>query len=1019
MRPAIKTLFGLALAAALLSSRTGSDAQAAFQEPGAKKDLTPPVADPLACETTQSDACLRDVFFVSPQRGWAVGDRGAIWHTRDGGKEWTLQRAGVSCRLEAVCFATPDVGWAAGGYPEPYLQGGTGVVLTTQDGGETWVRDQRPRIPWIKRAGLFHPRGGWALGGTSGLYPSGAYHTESFGAEWVAFSGTHAGGWVAGDFSNPAEGALADLDGNFAVVRQGRLAAASGPQLGLRRVRRVQLSPGGKGWLVGQGGLVLWTGNGGATWQPPHQALPEELARHFDFEALAVRGPNVWIAGTPGTRIFYSPDEGQTWFAASTGQALPIRALCFADERHGYAVGSLGTILATTDGGQTWVRQRAGGTRCAVLGFFARPGDIPFELLARVAGNDGYLTAVEVVCRDELGSPLDERSSFADRVAEAVLRAGGSEAGMAWQFPLHPSGVGLGKAQTVALWDAANGGHGLKELEGWVVGRIRMWRPNVIVLWEFSAGAGRAEGALIQQAVLRAVSQAADHRAFPYHSERMGLPVWQVQSVYAALPASARGAVVVPASQLADRLGSSVGEVAEDARTLINDCYRPGPESLAFELLWEHGSVQRVGRELLSGLSEPPGSEARRGLLFPHPQTVERIRRLSQKRRTAEMLLERAQRDPRLAAALASEAEAWLAGLDRDSAAELLDRIAQRAWQAGRFFLAAELDELLARRFPDHALGRAAMLRLITHYGSAEIWVAARGAERDGVVQASTFPPAGPPVDRQAQLQRAVSLAAVLEQHHPDLFAAPRVALVLAAVQRQLRQGALADRLLEPLRHRTSRDLWWACAQSERWLTECRGLPPRPVLRCAAGSSPPRLDGRLDDSVWQSAAAVPLCSSLGEDGAWPATVLLAADGRFLYWAIRAHWAGPPQLEKPSGPRPRDGDLSAYDRVELLVDVDRDLATWFRLSIDSRAWTSEDCCGDRRWDPVWYVAGGRDEGAWTAEAAIPLDQFGKVPKRGDAWAVGIQRTIPGVGFQSWTAPAAAGVVAEGFGYLRFE
>jgi len=58
--------------------------------------------------------------------------------------------------------------------------------------------------------------------------------------------------------------------------------------------------------------------------------------------------------------------------------------------------------------------------------------------------------------------------------------------------------------------------------------------------------------------------------------------------------------------------------------------------------------------------------------------------------------------------------------------------------------------------------------------------------------------------------------------------------------------------------------------------------------------------------------------------------------------------------------------------------------------------------------------------WTAEAAIPLDQLtGRPPTARTAWAIGIQRTVPGVGFQSWSTPAAAKVMAKGFGYLVFE
>jgi hypothetical protein len=41
-----------------------------------------------------------------------------------------------------------------------------------------------------------------------------------------------------------------------------------------------------------------------------------------------------------------------------------------------------------------------------------------------------------------------------------------------------------------------------------------------------------------------------------------------------------------------------------------------------------------------------------------------------------------------------------------------------------------------------------------------------------------------------------------------------------------------------------------------------------------------------------------------------------------------------------------------------------------------------------------------------------------PKQGHAWAIGVQRIVPGVGFQSWTQPAAVNPRGEGFGLLIF-
>src|SRR5436190_9106485 len=61
------------------------------------------------------DAELTSITFVDADNGWAVGDRGVIWHTIDGGRNWQRQDSPTSARLESVCFADAQTGWAAGG----------------------------------------------------------------------------------------------------------------------------------------------------------------------------------------------------------------------------------------------------------------------------------------------------------------------------------------------------------------------------------------------------------------------------------------------------------------------------------------------------------------------------------------------------------------------------------------------------------------------------------------------------------------------------------------------------------------------------------------------------------------------------------------------------------------------------------------------------------------------------------------------------------------------------------------
>ena len=118
-------------------------------------------------------------------------------------------------------------------------------------------------------------------------------------------------------------------------------------------------------------------------------------------------------------------------------------------------------------------------------------------------------------------------------------------------------------------------------------------------------------------------------------------------------------------------------------------------------------------------------------------------------------------------------------------------------------------------------------------------------------------------------------------------------------------------------------------------------------------------------------------------------------------------------------RSRDPDLAARDRLEVLIDVDRDYATYYQLTVDHRGWAAETCLGVNGWNPEWYVATADDGQNWTIEAAIPWKSLcASPPARQAVWAVGLQRIVPGAGFQSWTQPAAPAVRPEGFGLLVF-
>jgi hypothetical protein len=881
---------------------------------------------------------------------------------------------------------------------------------------------------------------GWAIGLSSAMFPAGVFVSESGGRSWSSTAGADSTGWQAGDFLEPYIGAVASQDGRAAAIRRGTTTPSQPPDFGLRGLARLQLVAPRFGWLIGQGGLLMITRDLGGSWQTPSAGLPEGAAAEFDFAALAVRDTRVWVAGSPGTRVFHTADAGLAWVAHETGQNLPLCGLHFVDDSNGWAVGELGTILATHDGGKSWSRQRSGGTRAALLGIFSEPEDVPLELFAQLSGNEGYLGIVELLDRRDLEAAATSEVSAADRVREAMAGVGASGARTAWRFPLRQKGLELPAEKILDDWDRANDGRAVQERRAHLVRQIRLWRPEVVVTHDMDVRGNDPLAQLIHQAVLEAVEAAADPTLFSEQITQAGLGPWKVKKVFAAVEPGIRGDCNLTASGLATRLGRSLEEVTAGPRGLIDSESRPVPETFGFRLLADHLDPGSRRDDFFTGIVLQPGGEARRQLIEPSSQSVELIQRIAQRRRNSRAILQHMDDDPRQGAGLLAQVGDLVEGLDKDASARLLDQLARGYYRSGQWAMAAETFQLLADRHEDHPLARAALGWLVAYHASSEAAWRQYGGQRRGVQQVSATEP--DPLDRRGvpqfavrrasapsldafdldnHPQQAVELAKRIEQTRPDLYAEPAIGFPLAVVQRQRGFSGEAEKFYLLQSRSRGRDAWRASAMGEQWLSEPKGLPPKPMLKCVAARGKPRLDGRLNEAFWERAKPAELKSPRGDDADWPGSVMMAYDEEFLYLAVDCRRAPGAKYPAGEGPRPRDADLSAQDRVEIYLDLDRDYTTYFRFTVDHRGWTGEGCWGDSTWNPTWFVAAGpADDNRWTVEAAIPLEQLtGQYPTSRAAWALGIQRIVPGVGFQSWNRPAATAVRPEGFGYLLFE
>jgi photosystem II stability/assembly factor-like uncharacterized protein len=988
----------------------------------------------------QGDATINDMAFADSQHGWAVGDCGTILHTVDGGRHWLQQSSDVDRRLQSVVCIDEKTAWAVGGQTAPYTHLTSGVVVRTLDSGEHWSAVPKLLLPALWRIQLSSPTRLFALGQSTAMYSCGLFFSADRGRTWSVLPTTDAIDCVAGYQVDAGEGLLALADGRMAIVRAGRLRIAKSPPLGLAAVRQVQLAGPLLGWAVGDGGLVLNTADGGRSWQSvPWETLLATASKNasqsdaanngsavmrgwFDFTALFSRGPKVWIAGSPGNCVIHSSDAGRTWDISPTEQTAPISAIAFADERHGWIAGALGTIEMTDDGGHSWHIQRGGHQRVALLGIFSEPRDIPLELFARVSAADGYRSAVEVVNRRDVELPDTDGRSLPNRTSEALASLGVAGVDFASQFPLRQPGLEISEPAIKTVWDQTTGGDGLSEIDAHLVRQIRIWRPSVVVTSDGESAASdtsplRPAAELLRKAILQAVRQAAD----PASGD--GLAPWRVSRVFAA-GSENRGGLSIDSAQLSARLGQSLAELAWQPRGIISDRFEPSPDTIGLRMLDNPTDADSGSGDLFSGLGLRPGGDARRELAQPTLTAIENLRRAALDRRNAQAILRRTD----------AISPGWLAQLgeltghmDSRSAGALLFARGQGLVRIGQLDAAAQIFEMLVNQYPTHPLAPPAERWLLETYES-------NAAERQIQVDTNDLNVSN------NRLQQAVQIGSLIERTAPDLFAEPAVRLPMFAAYRRLGMQAEADRLLVGLRGRTH-DAFWECAATESWLAQRESTPPKRVWHCAIVGHRPHLDGLQDDPIWQHAEPVALHCVSADDTDSPATAKLACDEQFLYLAVCCRRTDGVEYTPAQSPRPRQADLSIHDHIDLLLSPDRDWATYHRLSIDDRGWVNCGCSTAAPWQPTCYIAAGSQNKNWIVEMAIPWDQLvaqsplhpigrPRGPTKNtttnhpafahaEPWAVNIQRTIPGVGFQSWSTPASVAIRPEGFGLLIFE
>ncbi|MCH7490560.1 MAG: carbohydrate binding family 9 domain-containing protein [Gemmatimonadetes bacterium] len=156
--------------------------------------------------------------------------------------------------------------------------------------------------------------------------------------------------------------------------------------------------------------------------------------------------------------------------------------------------------------------------------------------------------------------------------------------------------------------------------------------------------------------------------------------------------------------------------------------------------------------------------------------------------------------------------------------------------------------------------------------------------------------------------------------------------------------------------------------------------PPAVAIAVRATSGAPRVDGVMDDLVWQLAPVFSGFVQRDPNEGEPATektefrVLYTDDA--LYIGVRAYDS---KVDEIAALLTRRDEHSPSDQIAVMIDSYRDRRTAFQFGVNPAgvkqdAFLFDDNNQDNRWDAVWDVATSIDAEGWTAEFLIPFNQL---------------------------------------------
>jgi photosystem II stability/assembly factor-like uncharacterized protein len=284
---------------------------------------TPPAQDTLLAwqKTTTASIGYSDIWFLSPDRGIAVGD--ALYNSSDSGKTWSKS---ANSPINNVNIQA--------------LNGQRGALLTQQgiyitDDFITWRVKSAPPINIGYASDLQFTSPSTCYVSSS----SGLFKTVDTSNTWNKVYSNPVNGMFFFDdntgiiydySSNPPSDVYKTIDGGAHWQALGYIPGHSNSYNTMQFVDPLH------GWLS-RGDSLFNTIDGGATW------YGQRSRGGLIFDVQFLNNKIGYLAA--GAEIFKTTDGGQTWILSCSLANEPISEIFFLDEKTGWACGGKGSIL--------------------------------------------------------------------------------------------------------------------------------------------------------------------------------------------------------------------------------------------------------------------------------------------------------------------------------------------------------------------------------------------------------------------------------------------------------------------------------------------------------------------------------------------------------------------------------------------------------------------------------------------------------------------------------------------------